>query len=55
MSLIITGLGIDIDKKGLMFRMDDFGKGLMDVTWSNVTMGGAGAASMGSVGDGASS
>ena len=46
----ITGLGIDIDKTGLMFRTDDFGKGLMDITLSNITMGGAGAASMGSIG-----
>lgn len=46
----ITGSGIDIDKTGLMFRSADFGKGLMDITLSDIKMGDSTAVSMGSIG-----
>lgn len=46
----ITGSGIDIINDGLWFRDSNFGKGLMDITISDVTIGGASAASLGSFG-----
>lgn len=46
----ITNSGFDINNDGLIFTDANFGKGLMDVTLSDVTIGGASAASMGSFG-----
>ena len=46
----ISDLGIDIDTTGLMFRHSNFGNGSMDITFSDIKMGGASAASMGTIG-----
>lgn len=51
----ITDLGIDIDTTGLMFRHANFGGdsagvGKMDITMTDIKMGGASAASMGTIG-----
>lgn len=46
----VTGAGFDINDKGLIFTDSNFGKGLMDITLSDVRVGGASAASMGSFG-----
>lgn len=51
----ITDLGVDIDTKGLMFRDANFGGdsagvGKMDITMTDIKMGGASAASMGTIG-----
>ncbi|HRH91811.1 MAG TPA: hypothetical protein PLW01_07840 [Agitococcus sp.] len=51
----ITDLGVDIDTKGLMFRHANFGGdsagvGKMDITMTDIKMGGASAASMGTIG-----
>lgn len=46
----ITGAGFDVDATGLVFSDANFGKGSMDVTLTDVRMGGAGAASMGTFG-----
>ena len=51
----ITDLGIDIDTTGLMFRHANFGGdsagvGKMDITMTDIKVGGASAASMGTIG-----
>ena len=46
----ITDMGIDIGPKGLVFSSADFGKGNMDITFSDIKMGGASAASVGTIG-----
>lgn len=46
----LTGAGFDFDDIGLVFNDPNFGKGAMDVTISDVRMGGASAASIGSFG-----
>ncbi|HMY28304.1 MAG TPA: hypothetical protein PK211_04930 [Agitococcus sp.] len=46
----ITDLGIDIDTTGLMFRHANFGGNAMDITITDIKMGGASAASMGTIG-----
>ena len=46
----ITGTGFDINPDGLLYTAADFGKGLMDITISDIKMGGASAASMGTIG-----
>lgn len=46
----ITGAGFDVNQDGLIFRDANFGKGFMDVTLSDVKIGGASAASIGSFG-----
>ena len=46
----ITDLGIDIDTTGLMFRHANFGGNAMDITMTDIKVGGASAASMGTIG-----
>ena len=46
----LTGTGFDIDTKGLLYRATNFGGGDMDITISDIKMGGASAASMGTIG-----
>ena len=46
----ITGTGFDIDTKGLLYRADNFGGGTMNATFSDIKMGGASAASIGTIG-----
>lgn len=46
----LTGAGFDVNANGLVFSDTNFGKGAMDVTISDVRMGGASAASIGSFG-----
>lgn len=46
----LTGAGLDFNNKGLIFTDPNFGKGAMDVTISDVRIGGASAASIGSFG-----
>lgn len=46
----ITNSGIDIGEDGLEYRSANFGNGSMDITFSDIKMGGASAASMGTIG-----
>jgi len=46
----ITDTGFDINLDGLVYTAADFGKSLMDITLSDIKMGGAAAASIGSIG-----
>lgn len=46
----LTGAGVDIGINGLYFSTPDFGKGLMDITLSDIKMGDSTAASMGTIG-----
>lgn len=46
----ITNLGVNIAEEGLQFSQANFGGGLMDVTMSDIKMGGSSAASIGTIG-----
>ncbi|MCB1659632.1 MAG: hypothetical protein KDI39_15550 [Pseudomonadales bacterium] len=46
----LTGTGFDVNTNGLIYTASNFGNGTMNATFSDVRMGGAAAASMGTFG-----
>jgi hypothetical protein len=50
MSLILQVLGLILMTDGLIYRRLTLVKGSMDITFSDIKMGGASAASMGTIG-----